>query len=44
MAHGNLQAEPVYQVRLDVFEGPLDVLLRLIEKEELDITKVSWWL
>ena len=41
MAHGNLQAEPVYQVRLDVFEGPLDVLLRLIEKEELDITKVS---
>jgi segregation and condensation protein A len=30
-----------YQVRLDVFEGPLDVLLRLIEDRELDITKVS---
>jgi segregation and condensation protein A len=40
-AQGNLQAEPAYQVRLDVFEGPLDVLLRLIEKQELDITKVS---
>ncbi|MHB1294373.1 MAG: segregation and condensation protein A [Anaerolineae bacterium] len=30
-----------YQVALDVFEGPLDVLLRLIEHEELDVTKVS---
>lgn len=26
---------------LDVFEGPLDLLLRLIERQELDITKVS---
>jgi segregation and condensation protein A len=30
-----------YRVTLDVFEGPLDVLLRLIEREELDISKVS---
>jgi segregation and condensation protein A len=30
-----------YLVALDVFEGPLDVLLRLIEREELDITLVS---
>ncbi|MBM3190530.1 MAG: segregation/condensation protein A, partial [Chloroflexi bacterium] len=30
-----------YQVTLDVFEGPLDVLLRLIEGEELDISLVS---
>mgnify|MGYP000859453443 CR=1 FL=1 len=30
-----------YQVALDVFEGPLDLLLRLIEREELDITRVS---
>ena len=32
---------PVYQVALNVFEGPLDLLLRLIEREELDITLVS---
>lgn len=31
----------LYQVSLEVFEGPLDLLLRLIEKQELDITKVS---
>ena len=30
-----------YVVALDVYEGPLDVLLRLIEREELDITLVS---
>jgi len=30
-----------YQVSLDVFEGPLDLLLRLIERQELDITLVS---
>ncbi|MCR4406604.1 MAG: segregation/condensation protein A [Anaerolineae bacterium] len=30
-----------YQVRLPVFEGPLDLLLHLIEREELDITAVS---
>jgi segregation and condensation protein A len=30
-----------YHVKLEVFEGPLDLLLHLIEKQELDITKVS---
>lgn len=30
-----------YQVALPVFEGPLDLLLHLIEREELDITQVS---
>jgi len=32
---------PGYTVQLPVFEGPLDLLLQLIEREELDITKVS---
>ncbi|MFC2029095.1 segregation and condensation protein A [Chloroflexota bacterium] len=31
----------VYHVALPVFEGPLDLLLHLIEREELDITQVS---
>lgn len=31
----------VYQVTLPVFEGPLDLLLHLIERQELDITQVS---
>jgi segregation and condensation protein A len=35
-----VQARP-YEVRLPIFEGPLDLLLHLIEREELDITKVS---
>ncbi|MCC7025144.1 MAG: segregation/condensation protein A [Thermomicrobiales bacterium] len=30
-----------YQLRLSVFEGPLDVLLRLIERERLPISEVS---
>ncbi len=30
-----------YHIRLEQFEGPLDLLLSLIEKEELDITEVS---
>ncbi len=32
---------PAYAVHLDAFEGPLDLLLRLIEKAELDITTIS---
>jgi segregation and condensation protein A len=32
---------PLYQIELPVFEGPLDLLLQLIEREELDITAVS---
>jgi len=35
-----MEAKP-YEVRLAIFEGPLDLLLHLIEREELDITKVS---
>lgn len=30
-----------YQVTLPVFQGPLDLLLHLIEREQLDITKVA---
>jgi segregation and condensation protein A len=30
-----------YTVQLPVFNGPLDLLLQLIEREELDITKIS---
>ena len=30
-----------YRVELPVFQGPLDLLLSLIEREELDITRVS---
>lgn len=31
----------VHAVKLDQFEGPLDLLLRLIEQEELDITTIA---
>ena len=30
-----------YLVNIPVFQGPLDLLLHLIEKAELDITKIS---
>ncbi len=33
--------ENEYKVRLDVFEGPLDLLLYLVKKEEVDIYDVS---
>ena len=33
--------QPAYQVQLEVFEGPLDLLLHLIEHNELDITTIS---
>lgn len=33
--------EESYRVRLEVFEGPLDLLLYLIKKEEVDIHEVS---
>ena len=32
---------PIYAIKLDVFEGPLDLLLHLIQKNEMDITDVS---
>jgi len=34
-------ASSTYRVTLEVFEGPLNLLLRLIECQELDITQVS---
>ena len=37
LLHENLD----YTITLPVFEGPLDLLLRLIEREELDITTVA---
>ncbi|MGC8779502.1 MAG: segregation and condensation protein A [Anaerolineae bacterium] len=36
-----LFSEESYQVRLPVFEGPLDLLLQLIEREKLDISAIS---
>lgn len=30
-----------YEVRIEAFEGPLDLLLQLVEKQEMDITNVS---
>ena len=33
--------QATYPVRLPVFEGPLDLLLQLIEREELDVTAIS---
>jgi len=36
-----MAAEAPYAVQLPVFEGPLDLLLELIERAELDITRVS---
>jgi segregation and condensation protein A len=31
----------VFELKLPVFEGPLDLLLHLLEKEEMDITSIS---
>ena len=36
-----LESEIDFQVNLEVFEGPFDLLLRLIGKHELDITQVA---
>lgn len=33
--------EPSYKVKLDVFEGPLDLLLYLVRKDEVDIYEIS---
>lgn len=34
---GEETGQPEYQVKLDIFEGPLDLLLYLIERAEIDI-------
>src|SRR5919198_2829818 len=36
-----LTTQDPFQVRLEVFEGPLDLLLKLIERKQLEISKVS---
>jgi segregation and condensation protein A len=36
-----MPSNPGYTIQLPVYEGPLDLLLDLIERAELDITKVS---
>lgn len=36
-----MTANPNYTVQLPVYAGPLDLLLQLIERDELDITKVA---
>ena len=33
--------EDNYKVKLDIFEGPLDLLLYLIKKDEVDILDVN---
>lgn len=40
-ANGNGNGSEAFKVHLDVFEGPLDLLLKLIERRQLDISKVS---
>src|SRR3954447_22838437 len=37
----NLVSMPEYKVKFEVFEGPLDLLLYLIKKEEVDIYEVN---
>lgn len=37
----NSLRDETYQVQLPVFEGPLDLLLQLIEREKLDISAIS---
>lgn len=34
-------ADPAYQINTEVYQGPLDLLLDLIEKAQLDITKIA---
>jgi len=40
-SHGSGPSLNTYQLRLPTFEGPLDLLLRLIEREQLPISEVS---
>ena len=35
------ESAPAFEVRLDNFEGPFDLLLNLISKHRLDITEVA---
>jgi segregation and condensation protein A len=40
-SHDPFPSPREYTISLPVFEGPLDLLLHLIEREELDITAIS---
>jgi len=40
-ADGTARPAPGFEVHLDVFEGPFDLLLALISKHKLDITEVA---
>ena len=39
--HMNTAIPRQYEIRLPIFEGPLNLLLHLIEREELDVTTVA---
>jgi segregation and condensation protein A len=41
LCYNLVHMSPYYQIHLPVFEGPLDLLLHLIQREELDITTVA---
>jgi segregation and condensation protein A len=41
MEYGESRVEPFDKVRLDIFEGPLDLLLTLIRENDLDIYELS---
>jgi segregation and condensation protein A len=41
LTESSSEGPPAFEVRLDNFEGPFDLLLSLISKHELDITEVS---
>ncbi len=38
--HGGASASMSYQIKLEIFEGPMDLLLYLIKKHELDIYSI----
>ncbi len=39
--NSKLKTQNSFEVRLEVFEGPLDLLLKLIERKQLEISKVA---
>ena len=39
--NSDLKTQHSFEVRLEVFEGPLDLLLKLIERKQLEISKVA---
>ena len=38
--HGEALLPMSYQIKLEIFEGPMDLLLHLIKKHELDIYSI----